>query len=89
MSYYFHNFEQILIMAKDYPIQFTLEDGVHVEITKTGNNAYHFTLKSKEGQERHFALVDDDRPKAQIVESLDFDQLNAVRRFWLEKDDIV
>ncbi len=76
-------------MSKAYPIQFILDDGVHVEITKTGSNTYHFTLKRKEGQERHFTLVDDDRPKDQIVESLDFDQLNAVRRFWLEKNDLV
>lgn len=76
-------------MSKHYPLKFTLEDGVHVVINKTGSSTYDFTLKRKEGQERHFTFVDDDRPKDEIVESLDFDQLNAVRRFWLEKDDII
>lgn len=76
-------------MSKHYPLSFTLEDGVHVEVSKTGANTYDFTLRRKEGSERHFTFVDDDRPKDMIDASLDFDQLNAVRRFWLEKDDIV
>lgn len=74
-------------MSKHYPLKFTLEDGVRVEVNKTGNNTYDFTLTRKEGPARHFSYVDDDRPKDQIIESLDFDQLNAVRRFWLEKDE--
>lgn len=76
-------------MSKHYPLKFTLEDGVHVVVDKTGNNTYDFTLTPKKGAERHFTYVDDDRPKDQIIESLDFDQLNAVRRFWLEKEDII
>ena len=76
-------------MSKHYPLKFTLEDGVHVEVNKTGNNTYDFTLARKEGSPRHFTIVDDDRPKEQIIESLDFDQLNAVRRFWLERDDLI
>jgi hypothetical protein len=31
----------------------------------------------------------DDRPKDEVIESMDFDQLNAVRRFWLEQNDEV
>lgn len=76
-------------MSKHYPITFTLEDGVYVEVHRTGDNTYDFTLKRKEGQVRHFTLVDDDRSKDQIIASLDFDQLNAVRAFWLEKDRVV
>ena len=76
-------------MSKHFPIKFTLEDGVHVEVNKTGDNTFHFILKQKEGPERHFTLLDDDRPKDEIEESLDFDQLNAVRAFWLKKDDIL
>lgn len=75
-------------MSKHYPLQFTLEDGVHVEVNKTGSNTYDFTLQRKEGS-RHFTIVDDDRPKDDIVSSLNFDELNAVRRFWLEKDDLI
>lgn len=70
-------------------MRFTLDDGVDVVVNKAGANSYHFTMKRKEGAERTFTLVDDDRPKDQIDASLDFDQLNAVRRFWLEKDELV
>jgi hypothetical protein len=73
-------------MSMHFPLKFILEDGVHVEINKTGNNTYDFTLTKKEGGPRHFTFEDDERTKNQIVESLDFDQLNAVRRFWLEKE---
>ena len=73
-------------MSKRYPLKFTLEDGVHVEVNKTGDNTYDFTLRSKEWPDRHFTYVDDDRSKDEIIESLDFDQLNAVRRFWLEQE---
>jgi len=66
-----------------------LEDGVHVEVNKTGNDTFDFTLTSEQGNKRYLTIVDDDRPKDQIVEPFDFDQLNAVRRFWLETDDII
>jgi hypothetical protein len=76
-------------MSKHYPLRFTLEDGVEVEVNKTGNDTYNFTMTPKKGQVRTFTIVNDDRPKDQVTESLDFDQLNAVRRFWLETDDTV
>lgn len=76
-------------MSKHYPLKFILEDGVHVEVNKTGNDTYDFTLTKKEGAARHFTYIEDDRPKDQIIEALDFDQLNAVRRFWLERDDVI
>ncbi len=76
-------------MSKQFPLNFILEDGVHVKVDKTGNNTYDFTLTPKEGTERYFTYIDDDRPKDQIVGSLDFDQLNAVRRFWLEREDVL
>ena len=71
-------------MSKHYPLKFTLEDGIHVEVDKTGATTYDFILTPKEGPERHFTFVDDS-PKDKVIESLDFDQLNAVRRFWLEQ----
>lgn len=73
-------------MKKHYPIKFTLENGTHVVVEKTSNDTYDFTLRSEEG-ERHFTYVDDQRSKTEIDESLDFDQLNAVRRLWLEDED--
>ncbi len=74
-------------MSKHYPLKFTLEDGIHVEVNKTGNDTYDFILKPKEGPERHFTIVDG-ISKDKVTESLDFDQLNAVRRFWLEQEHV-
>ena len=74
-------------MAKHYPLTFTLEDGIHVTVNKTGDNTYDFTLKPKEGPERYFSIIDD-VSKDNVTEPLDFDQLNAVRRFWLEQEDV-
>jgi hypothetical protein len=75
-------------MSKHYPLKFTLEDGIQVLVNKKENNTYDFSL-TKEGDTRHFTFVDDNRTKAEIDASLDFDQLNAVRRFWLEKEDVI
>jgi len=75
-------------MSKHYPLKFTLDDGIHVEVDKTGNDTYEFILKPKEGPDRHFTFIDD-ASRENVTESLDFDQLNAVRRFWLEQEDVL
>ena len=75
-------------MSKHYPLKFTLEDGVHVTVKKTGDNTYDFALTPESGPERHFIFVDD-KPKDEVLESMDFDQLTAVRRFWLEQEDVI
>lgn len=75
-------------MKKQYPIHFTLDNGVHVVVHKTGANTYDFSLKPDDGPDRHFTYVDDDRPKTLVDESLDFDQLNAIRRLWLEDENV-
>ena len=74
-------------MKHTYPLNFTLEDGVEVTVNKTGNNTYDFILKSEAGTEHNFSFADD-RPRNELIESLDFDQLNAVRRFWLEQENM-
>ena len=71
-------------MSKHYPLRFTLEDGVRVEVNKTGTETYDFLLADKGREARHFTLIDT-LGKDEIEASMDFDQLNAVRRFWLEK----
>jgi hypothetical protein len=75
-------------MAKQYPLTFTLEDGVHVEVNQIADKTYDFVLRPEKGEERHFTFKDD-KPRDEMMETLDFDQLNAVRRFWLEQEDIV
>lgn len=72
-------------MSEHYPFKFTLEDGVHVTVNKTATHTFDFTLKPEKGAERHFTFADD-KPRNDLIESLDFDQLNAVRRFWLEQE---
>ena len=74
-------------MSKHYPLKFTLEDGVRVSVNKVGDKTYDFTLTPEQGAERHFTFSDD-KPQEDVIEKLDFDQLNAVRRFWLEQEKI-
>ena len=74
-------------MSAHYPLHFTLDDGVRVTVNNTGNNTYDFTLTPEQGKERHFTFVND-KPREEVMQSLDFDQLNAVRRFWLEQEDM-
>lgn len=76
-------------MIKDYPVEYTLDSGTHVIVNKTGHETYDFELRPTEGEVRHFTYVDDDRPKAEKDELLDFEQLNAVRHFWLLNEDVV
>ena len=76
-------------MSQHYPLEFTLEDGVHVLVNKAETNAYHFTLTPAKGASKQFTYVDDGRSKAEVEESLDFDELNALRRFWLETEDVI
>jgi hypothetical protein len=74
-------------MEMHYPVTFILEDGIHVEVTKTAAGTYDFILTPKDGNKRHFTFVEED-PRDKNIDSLDFDQLNAVRRFWLEQEEM-
>ena len=74
-------------MSTQFPMHFTLEDGVKVLVNQKGSNTYDFTLNPEHGTERHFTL-DNTKTKDEIDKSLDFDQLNAVRRFWLKLEEI-
>ena len=73
-------------MPIKYPVKFVLEDGIHVEVNKTSENTYDYTLTPKEGTQRHFTFIEE-IPRDKGIDSLDFDQLNAVRRFWLEQEE--
>ena len=74
-------------MSTHYPMHFTLEDGVQVEVNKSGDNLFDFRLTPEHGTELQFTL-DNTKTKDEIDRTLDFDQLNAVRRFWLKLEDI-
>ncbi|QMU29646.1 hypothetical protein [Adhaeribacter radiodurans] len=76
-------------MTKHFPLQFTLENGSHVSVNKTGSNAYDFTIKPEEGSARQFTYVEDGKTRTEAEESLNFEEVDALRRFWLETQDIV
>lgn len=71
---------------KKYPIEFTLENGTHVIVNHTGDRIYDFSLRPEEGSESHFSYNDDEIFTEEKEKQLDFDQLNALRRFWLEQE---
>jgi len=73
-----------LIMEKQYPLEFTLEDGTEVVISKTSEHLYDFKLTDEEHGTRHFTYNDQEVFTDEKEKELDFDQLNALRRFWLE-----
>ncbi|HYO22252.1 MAG TPA: hypothetical protein VER36_07585 [Flavisolibacter sp.] len=72
-------------MEKEFPLEFTLEDGTHVTVNRTSNHLYDFTFKDDdEAGARHFTYNDEEEFTTEKEKTLDFDQLNALRRFWLE-----
>lgn len=75
-------------MKDIFPLEFTLEYGSHVLVEKTGPNSYDFTITPKEGPTRHFTYVDDNRSNTEVEKSLDFEELDALRKFWLETSEL-
>ncbi|HET7897716.1 MAG TPA: hypothetical protein VFL47_08600 [Flavisolibacter sp.] len=73
-------------MKKHYPVEFTLENGTHVIVNHAGDNTFNFSLRPEDGAESHFSYKDDETFTEEKEQQLDFDQLNALRRFWLEQE---
>jgi hypothetical protein len=76
-------------MTESFPLHFTLESGTHVTVSKTGNNTFHFNLKPGAEPGTEFTYIDDGRSKAEWDDMLDYEQLQALRKFWLENEDVV
>ncbi len=76
-------------MNEDFPMEFVLASGTHVIVSKTGSNTFDFSLRPTEGAENNFTYVEDERPKTYWDESLEFEQLDALRTFWLKTEDVV
>lgn len=76
-------------MEQHFPLKFTLESGTHVEVTQGGGNTYNFALVKSNGTKDDFSYIEDGRSKDAVEENLDFDQLNALRTFWLKRTDVV
>ena len=74
-------------MTTTFPIRFTLDSGTRVEVTKASANTYSFSLLTSEGATDNFIYVEDSRSRDEIENGLDFDQLNALRAFWLKQEE--
>ena len=76
-------------MVKEFPLKYTLESGTKVVVNKTGGDTYDFSLTHHEKPVTQFVYVNDGRPKAEWDEKLSFEQLEALRHFWLVTEGIV
>jgi hypothetical protein len=76
-------------MKERYPLEYILDSGTRVTIRKTGGNTYDFLLKPEEKPESRFTYIDDGRKKSEWDDTLEFEQLEALRKFWLENEEIV
>ena len=76
-------------MIEDFPVDFELESGARVTVNKRTAQLYDFTISPPGKPDRLFTYIDDGRPKSEWDESLDFEQLEALRKFWLMNEDVV
>ena len=76
-------------MSEQFPMEFTLSSGTHVVVNRAGDNSFDFLLRPTNGAENNFTYVEDERPKTEWDESLEFEQLDALRTFWLKTEDVV
>ena len=75
-------------MSGHFPLEYTLENGSHVLVNQTGASAYHFTITPEHGSARQFTYVEDGKTKTEAEAPLEFEEVDALRRFWLETEDI-
>ena len=71
-------------MHKHFPLHFTLDDGTEVTVNKTGDHLFDFVFKDEKKSDHHFRYDDTETFTDEKEAALNFDQLNALRRFWLE-----
>lgn len=76
-------------MIEHFPVEFTLESGTRVIINKTTESAYDFVLMSHDKPKDRFTYVEDNRSKADWDEQLNFEELEALRKFWLMNEEVV
>lgn len=74
-------------MKHDYPLNFVLDDGTQVVVDKTGTHLYTFALTPQDGVANHFTVNDEEEFTEEKEKALSFDQLNALRMFWLKTRD--
>lgn len=76
-------------MATSYPLEYTLESGTHVVVTKQANDTYHFDLTPTNSIADSFTYQENKHTKAEWDALLEFEQLDALREFWLKTEDVI
>lgn len=80
---------KLSFMIENFPVEYTLERGIKVTVDKKEPDTYNFVLRSSGKPMESFTYVDDGRPKAEWDERLGFDQLEALRKFWLMNEEVL
>jgi hypothetical protein len=73
-------------MNPHFPLKFTLDTGTHVVVSETGTGRYDFELSTEAGTPRRFTYIDGEKTKAEWDEEADYDQMEALRMFWLKTE---
>jgi len=77
-------------MSRHFPLEFTLESGTHVMVTRTeDDDTYEFFLTPVDGPAEQFTYHEGEHSKAEWDAMLEFEQLDALREFWLKTEDII
>lgn len=76
-------------MHPHFPMEFTLDSGTRVRITPAEDQSFHFTLLPEHGPERHFVYREGEHSKSEWDEIADFEQLEALRVFWLRTEEVL
>lgn len=76
-------------MALEFPLLYTLESGTDVRVAKTGDRTYHFSLTPATGAPQQFTYRDGEHTKAEWDAMLPFEQLDALREFWMKTEDLL
>jgi hypothetical protein len=76
-------------MSTHFPIEYTLESGTHVRVTKQDEDMYEFLLTPTDGPTDSFIYHEGEHTKAEWDAMLEFEQLDALREFWLKTEDII
>ena len=74
-------------MATTFPLEYDLDSGTKVNVQKRAGDTFDFTLMPTEGFSNSFTYRDGEHTKAEWDALLEFEQLDALRAFWLKMED--
>lgn len=76
-------------MATQFPMTYTLESGTKVTVQKNEADTYTFTLTPTSGPSNSFTYRENEHTKAEWDRLLEFEQLDALREFWLKAENSI